>query len=350
MQAYRPLLFRGRRLVHHLLLAAVVVGLLGGVLLGMFLFGGVQPSVVQFMYLTILVAAASFKVKGGLVAAAALSLLLVPFVPDITTTNSYVAAWVYQTSLFLLFGGAAGYVVGVFRRRIVDAGSAVDHLSEVCVSLLSNLALIVEGRDKASTGHCNRVAHNAGVMGEALKLSSKQLETLHWGALLHDLGKIAVSERILLKPGALTEEEFGEIKHHSVYGAELLEAVSPEFKDIAQVVRCHHERWDGLGYPLGLGQEAIPLMSRIVTVADVFEALTSERPYRQPMRPAQALSYLKAEAGSHFDPELVTLFEELFKEDRVLLAKGAPEARVLAHDPNLRAAPGPSEWGVGQGG
>ena len=331
-------------------MAAAVVGLLGGVVLGVLLFGGVEPPIMQVMYLTILVAATLFKAKGGLAAATISSLLFIPFISDTAPTNSYLTAWITQSALFLLFGGAAGYIVGVFRRQIVDAGSAVDHLSEVCVSLLSNLAFIVEGRDKASKGHCNRVAHNARVMGEALGLSGKQLETLHWGALLHDLGKIAVSERVLLKPGALTEEEFGEIKHHSVYGAELLEAVSPEFNSIAQVVRCHHERWDGLGYPLGLEQEAIPLMSRIVTVADVFEALTSERPYRRPMRPAQALSYLKAEAGSHFDPELVTLFEELFKRDRVLLAAGAPEARVLAHDPDLRAAHGPSEWGVGQGG
>ena len=331
-----------------------MVGLLGGVVLGVLLFGGVKPPVMQFMYLTILVAAALFKIKGGLAAGAASSLLFVPFIPGVAPTNAYLTAWLFQSALFLLFGGAAGYIVGMLRRQIVDAESAVDHLSEVCVSLLSNLALIVEGRDKASRGHCNRVAHNARAMGEALGFSGRQLETLHWGALLHDLGKIAVSETVLLKPGALTEEEFGEIKHHSAYGAELLEAVSAEFTDIAQVVRSHHERWDGLGYPLGLGHEAIPLMSRIVTVADVFEALTSERPYRQPMQPAQALSYLKAEAGSHFDPELVALFEELFSQGRVELAAGVPvETRALAHDPNLRVTFPSSELAelrLGQGG
>ena len=121
--------------------------------------------------------------------------------------------------------------------------------------------------------------------------------------------------------------------------------------DIARVVHCHHERWDGLGYPLGLGQEAIPLMSRIITVADVFEALTSERPYRKPMRPAQALAYLRAEAGSHFDPELVELFEDLFYQNQLQLAESAlDDERAATHEPSPRVALGSSEWQLGQGG
>ncbi len=352
MQAYRSPFSKGRRL-RHLFLAAAVVGLLGGAVLGVLLFGGQQPLAVQLTYLAVLVAAALFEVRGGLTAAAAASLFLL-LLPDHAFATPFGVtawAWSYQSAFFLLFAGTAGYVVRVFRRQVVDAEGVVDHLSEVCVSLLSNLALIVEGRDRGARGHCNRVAHNAGAMGGALGLSGKQLETLHWGALLHDLGKIAVSEKILLKPGALTEEEFSEIKRHSTYGAELLEAVSAEFMDIARVVHCHHERWDGLGYPLGLGQEAIPLMSRIITVADVFEALTSERPYRKPMRPAQALAYLRAEAGSHFDPELVGLFEDLFYQNQLQLAESAlDDERAATHDPGPRVALGLSEWQLGQGG
>ena len=338
-------------------MAAIVIGLLGGVVLGVFLFGGRQPLIVQLMCLVVLTMAVLFEVKGGLAAALVMSFLL--FFPTLvfptlaSTASSGVAAW-SQSALFLLVGGAVGWSAKAFRRRVVETESAVDHLSDICVSLLSNLALIVEGRDKGSRGHCNRVAHNARAMGEVLGFNSKQLETLHWGALLHDLGKIAVSEAILLKPGALTEEEFGEIKRHSAYGAELLEAVSEEFEEIARVVRAHHERWDGLGYPLGLGRDAIPLMSRIVAVADVFEALTSERPYRKPLHPAQALLYLKAEAGSHFDPDIVALFEELLKQNRVQIAEvhnaetPIKDDRVATRTPNLRATLVPSEMGLSQ--
>jgi HD-GYP domain-containing protein (c-di-GMP phosphodiesterase class II) len=163
-------------------------------------------------------------------------------------------------------------------------------------------------------------------MGRELGLAETQLETLHWGALLHDLGKISVPESILLKPGPLTEQEYAEIQRHPTYGADLLESVAPEFGDIARVVRYHHERWDGRGYPQALSGREIPLMSRIVAVVDVFEALTSRRPYRRPMPAPRALSYLQAESGSHFDPELVSLFEKLYDQGEIRVAQPVAES------------------------
>jgi len=153
-------------------------------------------------------------------------------------------------------------------------------------------------------------------MGTELGFSESQLELLYWSALLHDLGKIAVPEYILLKPGPLTEEEYNQIKRHPGRGAELLESISPDFAPLAEVVRAHHERWDGAGYPLGLSGEAVPLMSRIIAIVDVFEALTSARPYRQPVPAEQAMAYISEGAGSQFDPQLVPLFDGLYRGGR----------------------------------
>ena len=150
--------------------------------------------------------------------------------------------------------------------------------------------------------------------------------------MLHDLGKIAIPEYVLLKDGPLTDAEYTEVKRHPDFGAELLASVSREFSQIAEVVRAHHERWDGLGYPYHLKGETIPLMSRIISVVDVFEALTSRRPYRQPMYPAEALSHLHANAGKQFDPNLVTIFDICFSRGDI---RCAPEAEISLLDANF---------------
>ena len=140
--------------------------------------------------------------------------------------------------------------------------------------------------------------------------------------MLHDLGKIAVPEFVLQKQGRLSEEEFSEIRRHPSYGADLLASVSTEFRPIADVVRAHHERWDGQGYPLGLHTDEIPLMARIIAIVDVFEALTSERPYREPMGPEHALEYIRNGAGTQFDPRIVPLFESLYERGGLVCSSG----------------------------
>lgn len=177
--------------------------------------------------------------------------------------------------------------------------------------VLESLARTVEVRDHHTQGHCRRVAKNAVVLGRALSLTDEDLDVLYWSALLHDLGKIAVPDYILLKSGRLSDEEFSEIRRHAAYGADLLTSVSTSFRPIADVVRAHHERWDGLGYPLGSRGSEIPRLARIIAVIDVFEALTSERPYRRPLPADQALRYITKGAGSQFDPAVVAKFEEL---------------------------------------
>ena len=296
----------------------------------------------HLMYVPILLAAVAFGMAGGTLMAIAVSLLTLPAafgLTGIAMTVDPATAWLLDTCAFVIFGLLSGGLIGAYRQHLRQVRRDVGRYSQMYTRVLTSLAHIVEGRDENTKGHCERVAQNAMVLGRALGFSTTELETLYWGALLHDLGKIVVSESILLKPGPLTEEEYGEIKRHPAYGAELLEAISPEFQAIAEAVHFHHERWDGRGYPLGLRGETIPLSSRIIAIVDVFEALTSDRPYRRPMLPVQAVDYLKAEAGFHFDPRLVALFEELYGKGKILHAYAAPPDETVAAVPVRFTAP-----------
>ena len=175
-------------------------------------------------------------------------------------------------------------------------------------------------RDEASYGHCARVAENAVAVGKILGVSGHDLADLYWSALLHDVGKIGVSRTTLSKPGRLTEDELDEIRQHPVYGARLLLALSPLLEPIAHAVQHHHERWDGQGYPHSLRKTEIPLSARIIAAVDVLEALTSERPYRAPLRPDQAMVYIRRCAGTQFDPDVVIALESLFAQGRLAMA------------------------------
>lgn len=261
--------------------------------------------------------------------------------PSLSVTD-----WVAQAGLF----GVFALSVGVLARRhlVVERARPTFHgLPATDMSggladsdrVLASLANTVEIRDHHTQGHCRRVARNAVVVGRALGLSRGALRILHWAATLHDLGKIAVPEYILLKTGRLSEEEFAEIRRHPMYGADLLASVSQSYRAIADVVRAHHERWDGLGYPLGLKRDEIPEMARIIAIVDVFEALTSERPYRSPMPELQALQYVKNGAGTQFDPRLVDVFAGLYLGGEIECAAStltSSRRQVPTHDALLQ--------------
>lgn len=288
-----------------------------------YLAGGAESAYGQLMYFPILLAALTFELPGAVIVALVGGLTLGPLMPLNTATGEMQSTllWLSRMAFFVMFGALAGQASRLFSRRLHQVESRIDRLSDMYTRVLASLALTVEVRDENTKGHCERVAHNALMMGEALGFSEKQLEILYWSAMLHDLGKIAVPEYILLKPGALSEEEYDEIKRHPACGAELLESISPDFAPIAEIVRTHHERWDGLGYPLGLQGEDIPLMSRIIAIVDVFEALTSARPYRQPIAADKALVYIQESAGYQFDPTLVPLFERLYRAGKLKMAQ-----------------------------
>ncbi|BDP44043.1 hypothetical protein DAETH_40120 (plasmid) [Deinococcus aetherius] len=173
------------------------------------------------------------------------------------------------------------------------------------------LGLALEARDLETSGHTRRVVALATRLGAVLGLRGDVLEELRQGAYLHDLGKLAVPDAVLLKPGRLTAEEWATMQTHAARGFDLARQMPTLGAETLRVVRHHHERWDGAGYPDGLAGDQISLGARIFAVVDVYDALTSERPYKRAWSPGEALGELRAQAGRHFDPQVVEAFLSL---------------------------------------
>lgn len=178
------------------------------------------------------------------------------------------------------------------------------------------LARSVEEKDKATEGHCARIERLALRTGERLGLTGDQLVTLSYAAYLHDVGKVKVPDEILNKPGPLTDAEWEEIRKHSDYGAEMLRE-KDFLRNAAEVVRAHHERYDGKGYPRGLKGEEIPIEARIVAVVDAYDAMISDRPYRKALPKEKAIAELKKNAGTQFDPRVVNAFLSVINRTNV---------------------------------
>ncbi len=166
----------------------------------------------------------------------------------------------------------------------------IDDLDSAAAAFMA-LALTIEARDPTTQGHCERLARYAGAMGWTLGLGSDDCETLRRGGYLHDIGKVGVPDAVLLKPGRLTPEEFALMQRHAEIGDALC-APLRSLKDARPIVRHHHERLDGSGYPDGLRGDAVPMLAQIVAVADVYDALTSARPYRAPLPRSEAVREL----------------------------------------------------------
>ncbi|MEK7812956.1 MAG: HD domain-containing phosphohydrolase [Candidatus Desantisbacteria bacterium] len=169
------------------------------------------------------------------------------------------------------------------------------------------LVEVLEAKDTYTRGHCERVAEISLTIGHELKLSESQIEDLRMAAMLHDIGKIGISKQILNKPGFLTQEEFMEIKKHPAIGERIVEGISFP-KDVHDGIKLHHERFDGNGYPDGKGTADCPLLARIIQVADAYEAMTSNRPYRNAMSQEKALDELQRGKAKQFDPYIVDAF------------------------------------------
>ncbi len=181
--------------------------------------------------------------------------------------------------------------------------------------LLHKLVIASEFRDNETGNHVRRVTDYAVLLGKKLNLSNHQIELLKNGIPLHDVGKIAIQDSILLKPDKLTKAEFDIIKTHTTAGANLLKETTSEYLEVAKdIALSHHEKWDGSGYPRGLKREEIPLFARICAVADVFDALSSARPYKQAWALDDILNLLKKESGKHFDPNLIEIFLDSIDE------------------------------------
>ena len=165
-------------------------------------------------------------------------------------------------------------------------------------------------RDKETGGHTLRVTEMTVNLARALQVEEDRLVHIRRGALLHDIGKMGVPDSILLKAGPLTGEEWVIMRQHPQLAFDMLSPIA-YLKPALDIPYCHHEKWDGTGYPRGLKGEQIPLAARLFAVVDVWDALTNDRPYRKAWPPAEAIRYIRDQAGSHFDPEVVKVFLRL---------------------------------------
>ena len=188
-----------------------------------------------------------------------------------------------------------------------------EEIASLHLRTIEALSLAIEAKDHTTHDHLRRVQVYAVEIAKELGLNQDHLNAVRAAAMLHDIGKLAVPEHILSKPGRLTPEEFEKMKIHPIVGAEILDRVQFPYP-VVPVVRSHHEKWDGSGYPDGLKSDAIPIGARILSAVDFFDALASERPYRQAMTPQEAMKALKAEKGQSFDPRVVEVMERRYLE------------------------------------
>lgn len=200
-------------------------------------------------------------------------------------------------------------------RSLVRTKRLNDQLVNV-ENIILALATAIEAKDPYTEGHVDRVASYALVLGRETGLAPWELQLLRKAAILHDVGKIGVNESVLLKPGSLSADEFNHMKSHTVIGERICRPLQQD-RLILEVIRHHHERYDGKGYPDGLAGEDIPIAARIMAVVDAYDALTSDRPYRKRLSQEQAVQILKQEAGKQFDPKIAMAFVSMLETGRL---------------------------------
>jgi putative nucleotidyltransferase with HDIG domain len=207
----------------------------------------------------------------------------------------------------------------VVKERTKELEESYEKLKAANRQALFGLAEAIEAKDPYTKGHCGRVAAYSLVLAREAGYPAEGLETLEFGAFLHDIGKIGIKDAVLLKPGPLDEAEWTHMREHPVKGFEIANKIEM-LKPIMSAVRNHHERWDGSGYPDKMTSHEIPLAARIVAIADAFDAMATDRPYKQALPLDECEAVLRKTAGKMYDPELIEVFVsrhlgELYRED-----------------------------------
>lgn len=239
----------------------------------------------------------------------------------------------FDDDVLLALGDQAG--------AVLENGRMQTEMRDSYLAIVRMLAETIKVKDPALHSHSDEVSDYVVTVAQRLRLSGERRERLRFGSLLHDVGKIAISEQILLKPAPLDEEEWREVRMHPLIGSRLLREVS-SLAPLADAVLHHHERWDGQGYPDGLVGDAIPLEARIIAVADAFSAMTAERPYRDALTVEDACAELENTAGSCFDPRIVEIFVGEVRRrppSRSLQPVGAALAQLDATGPGIPRRP-----------
>lgn len=228
--------------------------------------------------------------------------------------------------------GEVNQLAQSFNRAASSVVESRKRLGVAYVTFVETLAQALDARDLYTAGHSRRVAEYSCAIADEMRLSDDQLQVIRVGALLHDLGKVGVPDQILQKPGPLTVEEFEILKQHPVIGKRILEPCDG-FQQYLPIVELHHENHDGTGYPWQLADEAIPIEARIVHVADAYDAMTTDRPYRRGMQHEVAMARLKASAGTQFDPAVVKAMENLCAKGW----RGADDWKATQQNPGVVA-------------
>ena len=223
--------------------------------------------------------------------------------------------------------------------KLEDEKAHVEQMAELHLRTIEALALAIDAKDHTTHDHLQRVRVYAVEIGKQMGIGDLELEALRAAALLHDIGKLAVPEHIINKPGRLTPEEFEKMKIHPVVGGEILERVNFPYP-VVPIVRAHHEKWDGTGYPDGLCGEQIPMGARILTAVDCLDALTSDRQYRRGIPPEEAMQEIVRQAGKQFDPQVVEILQSKYAELERMAQAGSANEETLKLSTDIRVKNG----------
>ena len=206
-----------------------------------------------------------------------------------------------------------------------DTGIPLAAVEALFLATVDTLVAAIDAKDGYTAGHSRRVGRNAGLVGRSLGLDRQQQRDLHMAATLHDMGKIGIPDHVLQNAGPFDPEQRSQMEGHPAIGADILGRL-PYMRPVAQMVRHHHERWDGAGYPHGLVGRRIPLGARIIAVCDTFDAVLSNRIYRRGRPARRAVGVLRREAGQQFDPEIVAAFLRVLAQGWIEVPNRAPAA------------------------
>ena len=253
-----------------------------------------------------------------------------------------------EQGVAVMWAGGLVVLAGVSTTIAQHRTRSVTALRQAKEEVARRLARVVEYRDDDTGGHIERMAEYAMLIGRAMDLDDHACRELRFAATMHDIGKVAVPDAILLKPGKLTAEERTVMETHARVGHEMLGGSGSELLDLAATIALtHHERWDGAGYPCGLAAEAIPLPGRIVAVADVFDAVTSKRVYKDAVEVERAIAIIEDGSGTQFDPDVVRAFVRAVDEIKAARARCTdPEPRPALDLPRALRDEGPKPAGA----
>src|SRR2546421_9045611 len=287
--------------------------------------GGYTSPFASLFFLVITVSALRFGAGGSVLCAVVVALLyLTAGAVAPLQQGTYLSTFAFDRIVILqrMFLFVVVAVLGSVMARAVSAHQELVTRRDVEAKLVTEvnmaLAYAIEAKDSYTRGHSERLAKLAGACADPMGLSRDEVAAVRLGAILHDVGKIGIPDRILRQSMALTEDEMAWMRRHPQIGADIIGPVEG-LHHVAPLIRHHHEKWDGTGYPKGMKGEEIPLGSRIISVADAFEAMVADRIYRPSLGLAKTLEEIKTGRGTHFDPQVVDAFLDLIETDTVHL-------------------------------